>query len=371
MAVLNTLLSPISISFIVIIIGYYIGRIKIFEVSLDLSGVLIVAVFTGYVLSIITSFETVTDISEYESHMKFFSAFGTALFVSSIGLSNGSIFSCRRWNDCKSALIGSLMIFSAFATMRIISVVDNGISVSKLVGSLCGALSTTPGMSAACESENLVSEEITLGYGCTYLFGVLATVLFTQITTRKTKMDIESSCVKAECYDNNSALSGLIQISSTIILGRLIGAIEIFDFSLGNSGGMLCSGITIGLFVKQVLPQKSLSTEKSKPFRDMGLALFFVGNGISSGMQVYSQFDVKMVLYGGLMTIIPITVGLLLYKIFFKNGNPAVVIAGGMTSTPAISVIIQKIPSMQLNNYSLSYISALMTTIFLIRSTFV
>ncbi len=52
MMVLNSLLSPLSIAFLVIILGYYLGRVKIFKVSLDLSGVLIVAVFVGWMLSL-------------------------------------------------------------------------------------------------------------------------------------------------------------------------------------------------------------------------------------------------------------------------------------------------------------------------------
>ena len=188
MTVLCSLLSPISIAFIVIIIGYYLGRIKIFKVSLGLSGVLIVAVFTGLLFAIITPWRDVADMDEYQSYMKFFSAFGTALFASSIGISTGGSIDFRKWKDMKAIIVGSLMVVSAFITMKIIFMVDKNITLSKLLGSLCGALTTTPGLSAACELKNMVSEEITLGYGCTYLFGVVATVLFVQITTKELKM---------------------------------------------------------------------------------------------------------------------------------------------------------------------------------------
>ena len=159
MTFLSSLLAPISITFIVIIVGYYLGRIKFANISLDLAGVLIVAVFAGMFLAIITPWQTVINMDEYQSYTKFFSSFGTALFVSSIGIATGSILDFRKQKEIKAILIGSLMVASAFATMRIISLADKNIAISKLLGSLCGALTTTPGLSAACELKNVIQEE--------------------------------------------------------------------------------------------------------------------------------------------------------------------------------------------------------------------
>ena len=53
MAMLSNLLSPLSVAFIIIIFGYLIGEIKFAKISLDLSGVLIVAVLMdGYFRSL-------------------------------------------------------------------------------------------------------------------------------------------------------------------------------------------------------------------------------------------------------------------------------------------------------------------------------
>ncbi len=371
MTVLSNLLSPISIAFIVIIVGYIIGRIKFAKISLDLSGVLIVAVFVGWMLSLTASPWTIVDVAEYEANMKFFSTFGTALFVSSIGLSTGGILDVRKWKDAKATLVGSLMVVSAFATMRVISLVDMNITISKLLGSLCGALTTTPGLSAACELKNVISEEITLGYGCTYLFGVVSTVLFVQITTRKLNTIRDDDKREADGCDNKAGLSGLIQIGCTVILGRLIGSIKILSFSLGNSGGMLCAGIVIGLIIKKYFTEKLVTTKELTPFRSTGLVLFFVGNGIPAGMQIYGGFDVKMVLYGALMTIIPIVFGVILHKLFFNESLAATTIAGGMTSTPAIGALAEKHSNISLSRYALAYFGALITIVILIRASVV
>ena len=367
MAVLSNLLSPLSVAFIVIILGYLIGKIKFAKISLDLSSVLIVAVLTGWMLSVVASCSSIVNVIEYEANMKFFSSFGTALFVSSIGLSTGGILDFRNKKDMKAIAIGSLMVCSAFVAMKIISVVDTNMSESKLLGALCGALTTTPGLSAACELENVLPNDIILGYGCAYLFGVIATVLFVQIISNKSVDTSNIGSKVKEPNENKAALYGLLQIGSVVVVGRIIGNIEIENFSLGSSGGMLCVGIVAGIIVKRVNFQKSLKTKALAPFRNMGLVLFFVGNGIPAGMQFTSGVELKMIFYGVLMTIVPIISGIILYGLFFKDRQLATTIAGGMTSTPAIGVLVEKSINISWSKYALAYFGALLTIVILIR----
>lgn len=367
MAVLSNLLSPLSVTFIVIISGYFIGKIKFAKISLDLSGVLIVAVFMGWMLSAVGSRSSIVNVIEYETNMKFFSSFGTALFVSSIGLSTGGVLNFRNRRDMKSIAIGSLMVCSAFIVMKIISLLDKNISESKLLGVLCGALTTTPGLSTACELENVVSKDIVLGYGCAYLFGVIATVLFVQAISNKSMVISNEESKSEEPRENKCALHGLIQIGGVVLLGRTLGNIEIIDFSLGVSGGMLCAGIVVGVIVKKLFSTKSLTTTMLTPFRNMGLVLFFVGNGIPAGMQLTDGVELNMIFYGVLMTIVPIISGTVLYRFFFKDRLPSTTIAGGMTSTPAIGVLVEKHNNISLSKYSLAYFGALITIVILIR----
>lgn len=364
----ENLLSPIPLAFAVIIIGYYLGKIKFFGISLDLSGVLIVAVLVGRIISTVASPSSIVNVIEYESNMKIFSSFGTALFVSSIGLSTGGILDFCNKKDMNAIIIGFLMVSSSFATMKIISVVDTNISESILLGVLCGALTTTPGLSAACELENVVLKDIVLGYGCAYLFGVITTVLFVQVVSKK------SSCIPNEenngdeLFENKCALHGLIQIGCVAVLGRTLGNMEIVGFSLGVSGGTLCAGILVGMIVKRMNPIKSLTTKMLTPFRNMGLIFFFVGNGISAGMQLTDGVELKMIFYGLLLTIVPIISGMCFCKFFFKDKSAATTIAGGMTSTPAIGVLVDKYNNISLDKYSLAYFGALMAIVILIRA---
>jgi len=364
---LSNLLSPLSVTFVVIILGYLIGKIKFAKISLNLSGVLIVAALVGWILSVVASRSSIVNVIEYEANMKFFSSFGTALFVSSIGLSTGGILDIRNRKDMNAIAIGSLMVCSAFVVMKIIFMADKNMSMSKLLGILCGALTTTPGLSAACELENVIPKDIVLGYGCAYLFGVIATVLFVQVASSKSRFISDEESKTEEPRENKCALYGLLQIGGVVVLGRILGNIEIIDFSLGNSGGMLCAGIIFGVIVKTIFPEKSLTTKMLTPFRNMGLVLFFVGNGIPAGMQLTSGVELKMIFYGVLMTIAPIILGMFLYKLFFKDRLSATTIAGGMTSTPAIGVLVEKHINISLSKYALAYFGALITIIILIR----
>lgn len=364
---LSNLLSPLSVTFIVIIFGYLIGEIKFAKISLDLSGVLIVAVLMGWLLSLIASHSVMTNLIEYEANMKFLSSLGTALFVSSIGLSTGGTLNFRNRRDMKSIAIGSLMVCSAFVVMKTISLLDKNISKSKLLGVLCGALTTTPGLSTACELENIVSNDVILGYGCAYLFGVIATVLFVQaISDKSTEISNEDSKIN-QTRKNKCALHGLIQIGSVIVFGKTLGNIEIMNFSLGISGGMLCAGIIVGVIVKKLFSTKSLTTTMLAPFRNMGLVLFFVGNGIPAGMKLTDGVELNMIFYGVLMTIVPIISGTFVYRFFFKDRLWATTIAGGMTSTPAIGVLAEKYNNISLSNYVSAYFGALITIVMLIR----
>ena len=67
------------------------------------------------------------------------------------------------------------------------------------------------------------------------------------------------------------------------------------------------------------------------------------------------------------MTLVPIISGTFLYKFFFKDRLPATTIAGGMTSTPAIGVFVERHNNISLSKYALAYFGALLTVVLSIR----
>ena len=364
---IQSLLTHVPITFGVLIAGYFLGRIRIKGVSLDLAGVLVVAALAGFVLTSSELLGNFLNIYELKEDMDMLSSMGTSLFMSAIGVMTGYSLDLKNMKEIKSMLIGALMVVSAFASMKVIAFIDTDVPYSKLLGALCGALTTTPGLSAVNELPGIVAEDATVGYGSSYLFGVAATVLFVQIITREYKDGNESA--KQNGNTSQAALGGLIQIGIAVLLGYLVGGIGFGTFSLGNSGGILFAGIAVGILAKTCLRQKIASAETMGTFRNLGLVMFFVGNGIPAGMSLRDGFEVKIFLYGLLMTIVPIAIGTALARLHNRKVYTAFVVAGGMTSTPAVGVLLQKRCGICLKSYSTAYVSALLTIIILIRAS--
>jgi putative transport protein len=77
-------------------------------------------------------------------------------------------------------------------------------------------------------------------------------------------------------------------------------------------------------------------------FRELGLALFLAGAGITGGADFVKFFKPIYFLYGALMTIVPMIIGFIIAKYVLKLPllNSLGSITGGMTSTPALGALI-------------------------------
>lgn len=358
--------TSLSLVFFILIVGYYIGRIKIKNISLGLGGVLLVALIAGCVVTVVTPMQGGIELDNFFKEMKTYSSLGTALFVSTIGLMNGYTFKLHRKSDISALGIGALMVASAFLLMKAIYYIDEQVSYSKLLGVLCGALTTTPGLSAASELPNVNVEEITLAYGCTYVFGVIAIVLFVQVGSITEDNNYNGSVLQ-KTVSQHATMDGLIQIGFVVLLGRLLGSVTVYGFSLGNSGGMLIAGVVIGALICKIAPHKKAATDSLNKYKTFGLVLFFSGNGMVAGMSLYNGLDVRIILYGMILTACPMVIGFILCRCSRNGHNCKEIVSGGMTSTPAISVLEQKQGSVNLTSYSMAYFGALLTTVLLIR----
>ncbi len=365
------LLSPVFIFFVILLIGHYVGKIKLFNFSLGLAGTLFAAIFFGWLVSLIPFTNSTELVNETNKYMKAFSSLGSAIFVSTIGISTGYSLKTKKKSDLLSIPIGIIMVSLSFIVMNLILILDSNITPSMLIGIFCGALTTTPGLSVACEMKGIITQQAVLGYGSAYIFGVAFTVMFAQAIapknhgTSQTKRKTETAPV------GQTNFHGLPQICLSTILGTLIGHIKLpfFNFSIGSSGGILCTSIFIGLIVTRSRSLPRTNTQTLNLIRNIGLASFFIGTGFPSGITVANGFQIKNIVYGILLTLTPIISGYILCRLLSKffNNQVADIIAGGMTSTPAIAALVEKDKNISLSQYSLTYISALITIFFLIR----
>lgn len=345
----KVLLSPVFISFFAISAGYYIGKIQFKHISFGLSGVLIISAAFGLAYSVIKGSMGIgfTCGLDPTKDLKAISSLGSAVFISSIGLRSG--YGLKKQKDILwLAPFAGIIVILNILVMSLILLIDKSVSPDLIYGVFCGAMTSSPGL-AALSDGNINSEQAGIGYGMSYLIGVIGIVLFAQIRCCK-NTDGNCEARKTEGAELSASLkpslSGLIQIAVSVISGYVIGSIKIpfINVALGISGGILISALLVGYILSKFSPDKRLSGPSLDLLRDLGLSLFFVGNGFSSGSSISGEFSLKPLIYGAVLTIAPIIFAALIGRIVLKKKSDELtaIVCGVMTSTPAITVLLTK-----------------------------
>ncbi len=354
-----TLLSTIFFVFLISTVGYLIGGIEIKGISLGTAGVLLVALVFGIIANQMTTFEvggqTITLYSDaIKSLYSLISSLGTAMFVTAVGLIAGPKF-FRNLNKSMLSYIfmGIIVIgLGVIATAGIIFF--GGVDSSLAVGLLTGALTSTPGLSAAKDAASN-PDAVTAGYGIAYIFGILGVVFFVQLAPKVLKVDIEEERKKfvsagtIKIVENAKKLKKIDTLDFfpfmlAVVLGNMLGVIMIpvINFSLGSAGGTLIMGLIIGHFGHVGGIDLSINKNTLNFFRELGLVLFLVGAGIPGGVNFINYVQPSYFIYGAILTLVPMFGGFFLGKYVFKLNifNNLGSLTGGMTSTPALGTLI-------------------------------
>ncbi|MDO5307969.1 MAG: hypothetical protein Q4G03_00515 [Planctomycetia bacterium] len=140
--------------FLILFLGFAIGRIQIKGVSLGAAGVFLVALVFGHFSfgpeTLLQKIGLVNiDVAKYSSSMNLVQNLGLLCFVTSVGFIAGPKFFYNLKVNAKSyALIGVVIIGSASLTTAAI-IKYASVNSAMAVGVLSGALTTTPGFAAA------------------------------------------------------------------------------------------------------------------------------------------------------------------------------------------------------------------------------
>ena len=341
--------NTLMIVFLVAVIGYLVGSIKIRGVELGTAGVLLVALVFGHF-----GFEVPDLVREL----------GLICFVTSVGFIAGpKFFRNFKINARSYILLGAIIIIiGALTTIGIIEIA--GVPSDVSVGMMAGALTSTPGLAAAIDATGSVHASV--GYGSAYPFGVVGVVLFVQLVPKFLKTDMAAERARFEAAQNvgdeefrktkkeelfYADSMGFFPFALAIVLGIILAKIVIplpggAEFSLGTSGGPLIAGLILGHFGK--IGRLSMKVEKHvlECLREFGLALFLIGAGVEAGagfVEILQEEGLVLFIYGALITLIPMFVGyffaakVLKLSLFNSLGS----ICGGMTSTPALGTLIR------------------------------
>jgi putative transport protein len=374
-------------------LGYILGRITIKGISLGTAGVFIVALIYGCVFYKELSAEINTDF--VGNALKIVDNLGLILFVTAVGFIAGPNFFGNFKKNFKSYVILAIIIIlsGGLACAGCIMVGRNFTDLNSeeftamLTGILSGALTSTPGFSAAKDavgSDHLQSI-VSVGYAIAYIFGVIGVVLFVQIIPKLTKADMakerEQLTPTAKKDTKEKKMFKLIEMDSFGIMpfpmaaffGIIIGSFKFGNFSLSTTGGCLLVSLIFGHFGRigkySIMPKDSTL----KVFRELGLMFFLIGAGVSGGAKFVQYFDAVYFVYGMIMTILPMIIGYLFAKYVLKLSllNNLGSITGGMTSTPALGTLIstagtENVASAYAATYPVALISVVLVSQFLI-----
>lgn len=167
--------------FLIVALGFMLGRIKIKGVSLDVSAVIFIALLFGHFGVIIP---------------KELGNFGLVLFIFTIGIQAGpGFFDSFRSKGKTLILITMLIILSASLTAVGLKYAFD-IDTPSIVGLIAGALTSTPGLAVAIDCTN--SPLASIAYGIAYPFGVIGVILFVKLLPRILKVDLEQEARKLE-----------------------------------------------------------------------------------------------------------------------------------------------------------------------------
>lgn len=353
----------------VIAIGYALGRIDIKGIRLGSSGVFIVAVITGSLVTVLKK-NTQADSGFYVSLLntiksldglsKNFQNIGLILFITAIGYTAGPVFiKTIKKGALNYILLSFIVTIIGFGVTLIIYFVDSGLDMSSALGIMMGSLTSTPGLSSSIAAFEVSEDIINTAHAISYPFGVLGACLFAQIMPKFFKKDLEESKAKLKSIaEEDEELQsgknvfefdklGLCVFCFAGMMGILLGSVTIpgINFKLTTTGGCLIVGLLFGQVgkignVNVKVPKQTLTV-----FKELGLVFFLTGSGVTGGfsfIQMISDYPLYFV-YGMIITLLPMIIGFIVAKRIFKLDilSNLGAITGAMTSTPALGALEQ------------------------------
>ncbi len=204
---------------IAISVGFFVGRIRIGNISLGVSAVMFVGLFLGHY-----------GYRMDESILIFARDFGLILFVYGIGIQVGPTFFSSFKKDgllfnmlaVGAVLLGGLITY----LIHVITKVD----IENAVGLMSGSVTNTPGLGAAKstlqEIQNKFPEKVfsdpTIAYAITYPLGVLGIIITIILSKSALKIDLikesllikrkngdaETLIIHEKCRITNDSLNG-------------------------------------------------------------------------------------------------------------------------------------------------------------------
>ena len=335
---------------IVIALGRILGKTKICGISFGATWVLFVGILFGhYGLSI------------DHNLIHFLKEFGLVLFVYSIGLQVGpGFFSSFRSGGL--ALNGLAVFVIATGVLVTIGIYFlTGIPATTITGIMSGAVTNTPGLGAAqqayFDTTGNTATDMAQGYAVAYPLGVVGCILsfvlirmmLYRISGAHSNIASHNKVETKDCVQNNPDQPNLIPIFMGIALGCILGSIPISfpgipqPVKLGLAGGPLIVSILISRFGPKFHIITYTTPSANLMIREIGISLFLACVGLEAGDGFVDTLihgdGMKWILYGALITVIPVLAGGLAGRYILKLDMNTLtgVLSGACTNPPALA----------------------------------
>ena len=335
---------------IVIALGRILGKTKICGISFGATWVLFVGILFGhYGLSI------------DHNLIHFLKEFGLVLFVYSIGLQVGpGFFSSFRSGGL--ALNGLAVFVIATGMLVTIGIYFlSGIPATTITGIMSGAVTNTPGLGAAqqayFDTTGNTATDMAQGYAVAYPLGVIGCILsFVLIRMMLYRISGVHSNIASHnkvetkgSFQNNPDQPNLIPIFIGIALGCILGSIPITfpgipqPVKLGLAGGPLIVSILISRFGPKFHIITYTTPSANLMIREIGISLFLACVGLEAGDGFVDTLihgdGMKWILYGALITVIPVLAGGFIGRYILKLDYSTLtgVLSGACTNPPALA----------------------------------
>ena len=210
----------------VIAAGIYIGKMRIFGVSLGVTFVLFVGILMGHLGYIVD-----TDV------LRFVREFGLILFIFSIGLQVGpGFFSSFKKGGMRLNFLAVLVIFLNVAIVLCVYFFGNVHDIAALVGVMSGAVTNTPGLAAAQQTVSQMAggpEQANImaaGYAAAYPLGVVGIILSMFIVKWVFRIRTEDEIKQIETEQEDSRLKPFmmtVEVENKLVDGKTL--LELHD----------------------------------------------------------------------------------------------------------------------------------------------
>lgn len=333
---------------IAIFVGLILGRLKIKGVSLGITWVLFVGILVS-ALGVDLNHDMIHVIKE----------FGLILFVTAVGIQVGpGFFKSFKKGGLKLNLLAVAIVALGVLTTIIISKIS-GESLAVMAGVYTGAITNTPGMSAAQQTITELglgtADTIASGYAVAYPLGVVGLIvtclLLRPICRINMKMEpveeegVSDQMVKQATTASQRHKVNLIPIFVIIALGIVLGSIPIpvgmsAPVKLGLAGGPLVVSLLVTwLGVKKNWFNSDFTDSHGIwMLREVGIALFLAAVGLSAGgsfVQTIADGGYMWVLYGVVITMVPELIVAVFARLALKvNYYTLMGVIGGATTDP-------------------------------------